>query len=90
MIHLSVPGNKKSVEENSRFVKCPRENRPISGAGSGLAGRKSKTISERPLIGYGSSRYEQMKWLSSSAAQQKGWNRVNDTSLAIGILQGTF
>ena len=45
-ISILVPGNKKSDEENSKFLESLRENRPYYGAESGLTGKKSKTISE--------------------------------------------
>jgi len=48
----------------------PRESRPlINGAESGLTEQIAKTVSERPLIGHGGSRYEQMKVAEKSATR---------------------
>ena len=51
------------------FGKSQREPPVLNGAGSGLTEQILKTISERPLIGHGSSRYEQMKVAERSATR---------------------
>ena len=51
------------------FGKSQREPPVINGAESGLTEQIAKTVSERPLIGHGGSRYEQMKVAEKSATR---------------------
>ena len=51
------------------FGKSQREPPVLNGAGSGLTEQISKTVSERPLIGHGSFRYEQTKVAEKSATR---------------------
>lgn len=80
----------KSVEEKSRIRDVPERTARENGAGSGLAEWMAKTVSERPLIGYGSSRYEQKRWQASLRLTARRVEPRDNTSLAMLKLQGTF
>lgn len=80
----------KSVEEKSRIQEAAERTAREDGAESGLAEWISKTVSERPLIGYGSSRYEQKRWQDSLWLPANRVEPRNNTSLAMSKLQGTF
>lgn len=80
----------ESVEEKSRIQEAAERTAREDGAGSGSAEWISKTVSERPLIGYGSSRYEQKRWQDSLWLPAKRVEPRDNTSLAMLKLQGIF
>lgn len=49
---------RESVEEKSRMRDALREDRPGDRSCERFGGKHLKTVSERPLIGHGCSRYE--------------------------------
>lgn len=73
----------ESVEEKSRIQEAAERTAREDGAGSGSAEWISKTVSERPLIGYGSSRYEQKRWQDSLWLPAKRVEPRDNTSLAM-------
>lgn len=81
---------RKSVEEKSRIQEAPERTAREYGAESGLTEWIAKTVSERPLIGYGRSRYEQKRWQDSLRLPARRVEPRDDTSLATLMLQGTF
>ena len=66
---------RESIDEKSRVRDVPREDRPGDRRCERFGRAHPKTISERPLIGHGGSRYEQTSG-SQVLGLQQGWNRV--------------